>query len=120
VHRGATCVTVLFFYYFAPLSTLRQVLVLRDSASFYWPLCVMNSINGTLWMVYGLVRRALRLLMTRYLVSSIASLQQLASFHHVHQQFVCCLWTRLCAFYAGRTLICGAACQSPVRELMHC
>ena len=55
VDRGVTCVTVLFFYYFAPLSTLRQVLVSRDSASFYWPLCVMNSINGTLWMVYGLV-----------------------------------------------------------------
>lgn len=47
--------TILFFYFAAPLSTMLHVLRSRDSASLVLPLCVMNTINGVLWLIYGMV-----------------------------------------------------------------
>jgi hypothetical protein len=47
-------VTVLGVYYVAPLSTVATVLRERDSSSLYWPLSMMNVINGCLWFAYGL------------------------------------------------------------------
>eukprot|EP00891_Asterochloris_glomerata_P001526 jgi/Astpho2/1526/Aster-05400 len=44
---------VLLLYYSAPLSTVKTVLVTKSSASLYWPMCMMNVINSTLWVVYG-------------------------------------------------------------------
>jgi len=52
--RGATAVTVLGAYYVLPLSTVATVLKDRDSSSLYWPLSLMNVINGCLWFAYGL------------------------------------------------------------------
>ena len=48
-------VALLALYYTAPLSTIAQVLRSRCSASLYWPLCLMNGINGALWAAYGVV-----------------------------------------------------------------
>jgi hypothetical protein len=45
---------VLGVYYVAPLSTVATVLRNRDSSSMYWPLSMMNVINGCLWGAYGL------------------------------------------------------------------
>ena len=66
-HRLTQCVTtgcrgiaanfVLLLYYSAPLSTVKTVLVTKSSASLYWPMCMMNVINSTLWVVYGRVRK---------------------------------------------------------------
>jgi solute carrier family 50 (sugar transporter) len=42
-------------YYISPLTTLAQVLRKRDSSSLTLPMCIMNTVNGTLWLVYGLV-----------------------------------------------------------------
>lgn len=44
---------ILLIFYAAPLSTVAQVFKTRSSASLYWPLCLMNVINSTLWVVYG-------------------------------------------------------------------
>jgi solute carrier family 50 protein (sugar transporter) len=52
--RGSAAVTVLGVYYVAPLSTVATVLKNRDSSSLYWPLSLMNVINGCLWFAYGL------------------------------------------------------------------
>jgi solute carrier family 50 (sugar transporter) len=46
---------MLFCFYLSPLSTLADVLKHRDSSSLTLPLCMMNIVNGTLWLVYGLV-----------------------------------------------------------------
>ena len=52
--RGSTAVAVLGVYYVLPLSTVATVLKDRDSSSLYWPLSLMNVINGCLWFAYGL------------------------------------------------------------------
>ena len=54
--RGIAANFVLLLYYSAPLSTVKTVLVTKSSASLYWPMCMMNVINSTLWVVYGRVR----------------------------------------------------------------
>lgn len=46
---------ILFSYYLAPLSTIALVLRKRDSSSLTLPMCIMNTVNGTLWLIYGLV-----------------------------------------------------------------
>lgn len=50
---GITANVVLLIYYSAPLTTVKEVLVSRSSASLYWPLCMMNVLNGLLWVGYG-------------------------------------------------------------------
>jgi len=50
---GITSNVVLLVYYCAPLTTVKEVLVTRSSASLYWPLCLMNVLNGSLWVGYG-------------------------------------------------------------------
>ncbi|KAL3130843.1 hypothetical protein ABBQ38_000175 [Trebouxia sp. C0009 RCD-2024] len=50
---GITANVVLLIYYSAPLTTIKQVIVTRSSASLYWPLCMMNVLNGILWFGYG-------------------------------------------------------------------
>lgn len=52
--RGSAAVFVLGVYYVLPLSTVATVLKQRDSSSLYWPLSLMNVINGCLWFAYGL------------------------------------------------------------------
>ena len=39
----------------SPFITIATVLRARDSSSLTLPMCVMNTINGTFWLVYGLV-----------------------------------------------------------------
>lgn len=56
--RGITANVVLLIYYSAPLTTVKEVLVSRSSASLYWPLCMMNVLNGLLWVGYGRVSNA--------------------------------------------------------------
>lgn len=51
---GAVTVAVLLMYYGAPLSVLAQVIRTRNSAALLWPLAVMNTVNGALWVAYGL------------------------------------------------------------------
>jgi uncharacterized protein with PQ loop repeat len=46
---------ILFCYYMSPLATLALVLRTRNSSSLTLPLCVMNTVNGCLWLTYGLV-----------------------------------------------------------------
>lgn len=50
---GVTANVVLLVYYCAPLTTVKEVLMTRSSASLYWPLCMMNVLNGLLWVGYG-------------------------------------------------------------------
>ncbi|GLC44702.1 hypothetical protein PLESTB_000972900 [Pleodorina starrii] len=50
---GYTAVFVLLCYYGAPLSTLAEVVRCRSSASLHWPISVMNTVNGLLWVAYG-------------------------------------------------------------------
>lgn len=50
---GITANVVLLIYYSAPLTTVKEVLVTRSSSSLYWPLCMMNVLNGLLWVGYG-------------------------------------------------------------------
>ncbi len=56
--RGITANVVLLIYYSAPLTTVKEVLVSRSSSSLYWPLCMMNVLNGLLWVGYGRVSNA--------------------------------------------------------------
>ncbi len=57
--RGITANVVLLIYYSAPLTTVKEVLVSRSSSSLYWPLCMMNVLNGLLWVGYGRVSNAI-------------------------------------------------------------
>ncbi|EFJ52839.1 hypothetical protein VOLCADRAFT_115772 [Volvox carteri f. nagariensis] len=50
---GYTAVFVLLCYYGAPLSTISEVVRSRSSASLFWPISVMNTVNGLLWVAYG-------------------------------------------------------------------
>ena len=54
--RGITANVVLLIYYSAPLTTMKEVILTRNSASLYWPLSMMNVLNGLLWVGYGRVR----------------------------------------------------------------
>jgi solute carrier family 50 protein (sugar transporter) len=51
---GFTANAILLVYYAAPLSTIITVVRTRNSASLHMPLSIMNTINGVLWLVYGL------------------------------------------------------------------
>ncbi|GFR43451.1 hypothetical protein Agub_g4534 [Astrephomene gubernaculifera] len=51
---GYTAVLILLCYYAAPLSCLAEVLRSRSSASLLPPTCAMNTVNGLLWLAYGL------------------------------------------------------------------
>lgn len=44
---------VLLVYYAAPLTTIKEVVVTRNSRSLYLPLAAANTINGGAWCVYG-------------------------------------------------------------------
>ena len=45
---------ILLLFYSAPLSTILEVVRTRSSATLNLPLSVMNVVNGSLWLVYGL------------------------------------------------------------------
>lgn len=51
---GAVAIVFLVFFYTSPLSSTLQVLRTQDSSSIYWPLSLMNLINGAMWTAYGL------------------------------------------------------------------
>ncbi|KAL4452035.1 hypothetical protein ABPG75_007697 [Micractinium tetrahymenae] len=51
---GFTSNAILIIFYASPLSTCLEVLRTRCSASLNLPLSVMNVINGTLWVIYGI------------------------------------------------------------------
>eukprot|EP01026_Neomeris_dumetosa_P028081 TRINITY_DN2277_c1_g1_i9.p3 TRINITY_DN2277_c1_g1~~TRINITY_DN2277_c1_g1_i9.p3 ORF type:complete len:268 (-),score=18.84 TRINITY_DN2277_c1_g1_i9:748-1551(-) len=52
---GLTNNIVLTIYYAAPLSVLYKVIVTRNAASLYLPLLLANTVNGSMWFVYGLI-----------------------------------------------------------------
>lgn len=52
--RGLLANIITILYYGAPLSTARDVVRTRNSASLYRPTCVMNLLNGALWVAYGI------------------------------------------------------------------
>ena len=45
---------ILLCFYTSPLSTVANIIKTKDSSSLTLPLCVMNIVNGTLWLMYGL------------------------------------------------------------------
>jgi len=45
---------LLLLYYASPLTTMSQVIKEKSSASLNWPVSMMNVLNGTLWLFYGL------------------------------------------------------------------
>ena len=45
---------VLLVYYAAPLTTVKEVILTRNSRSLYLPLAVANTVNGSAWFVYGI------------------------------------------------------------------
>jgi solute carrier family 50 protein (sugar transporter) len=45
---------ILLLFYASPLSTVVEVVRSRSSDSLHLPLSVMNIVNGSLWLVYGL------------------------------------------------------------------
>lgn len=51
---GYTANAILLIYYAAPLSTILEVLRTKSSSTLHWPLVLMNTINGALWLAYGL------------------------------------------------------------------
>lgn len=51
---GYTSNAILLLFYSSPLSTILLVLRTRNSSSLQLPLSVMNIINGSLWLVYGI------------------------------------------------------------------
>jgi len=51
---GFTSNAILLLYYGAPLSTVYTVISTQSAASLSWPLSVMQVINGSLWLGYGL------------------------------------------------------------------
>lgn len=51
---GFTANGILLMYYGAPLSTIVTVVKTKSSATLNLPLCVMQCINGCLWLGYGL------------------------------------------------------------------
>ena len=51
---GLLCNFILVCYYTAPLSTLLQVVRTKSAATLHWPSCLMNLINGTCWVAYGI------------------------------------------------------------------
>jgi solute carrier family 50 (sugar transporter) len=40
-------------YYASPLSTMYEVITKKDASSFYLPNIIVNSLNATLWLLYG-------------------------------------------------------------------
>eukprot|EP00887_Chlorella_sp_A99_P007766 scaffold20.g7766.t1 len=56
---GFTANAILLMYYAAPLSTILTVVRTRNSSSLFFPLAIMNSVNGTLWLIYGIARKDL-------------------------------------------------------------
>ena len=51
---GYTANAILLIYYAAPLSTILEVVRSKCSSTLHWPLVLMNTINGALWLAYGL------------------------------------------------------------------
>ena len=51
---GFTVNFILLVYYAAPLSTMFRVIKRRDSSSLHLPMGIMNLINGSLWVAYGI------------------------------------------------------------------
>ena len=51
---GYTANAILLIYYAAPLSTILEVVRSKCSSTLHWPLALMNTINGALWLAYGL------------------------------------------------------------------
>lgn len=47
----------LIFFYGAPLNTMKIVIQTRNSATIHAPTMIMNWINTSFWILYGLVRR---------------------------------------------------------------
>lgn len=45
---------ILVAFYGAPLSTLKNVIETKNAASIYAPLSILNTVNGALWVAYGL------------------------------------------------------------------
>ena len=55
--RRGVAVAMLVCYYSAPLSAMYAVFTTRSANSLNFPLCIASTINGVLWMGYGLARR---------------------------------------------------------------
>lgn len=51
---GLITVGILLVYYGAPLTVLAEVVTSKSSSALYWPMSIMNTINGSLWVAYGL------------------------------------------------------------------
>lgn len=51
---GFTSNAILLIYYAAPLSVLLSVINTRNAATLSWPLSIMQIINGSMWLGYGL------------------------------------------------------------------
>ena len=51
---GFTANGILLIYYGAPLSTIVSVIKTKSSRSLNLPLCVMQCVNGSLWLGYGI------------------------------------------------------------------
>lgn len=51
---GWTSNIINFLYYASPLTTIFAVIKNRDRSSLVPALCVMNTVNGTFWFIYGL------------------------------------------------------------------
>lgn len=45
---------ILVFFYGAPLSTIWTILKDRNTASLHIPTMILNTLNGTFWMIYGI------------------------------------------------------------------
>ncbi|KAJ8602038.1 hypothetical protein CTAYLR_002736 [Chrysophaeum taylorii] len=51
---GLLANAILVIFYAAPLSTLGKVLETKSAASIYAPLSALNTLNGALWVAYGI------------------------------------------------------------------
>lgn len=51
---GYTANGILIVYYTAPLSTVVTVIRSKNASSIHWPMAIMNCVNGSLWLGYGL------------------------------------------------------------------
>lgn len=72
---GTCCMVFTISYYGAPLSTMYQVIKLRDSSSLYGPLLCVNATASTMWFIYGFAINDINIFLPNVIGASLAVLQ---------------------------------------------
>eukprot|EP00980_Cylindrotheca_fusiformis_P017534 scaffold5498_cov86-Cylindrotheca_fusiformis.AAC.8 len=71
---------ILIFFYAAPLSTIKTILQDRNTASLHVPTMMLNTLNSTFWMVYGIAVMDYFLIVPNGLGACLGAFQIVLSF----------------------------------------